>query len=138
MSGEKNIMKTEYTKFKKNVILADAMVTKSLQIKISGKKEIAKFVKDCRNKFTKTDYKAMYKIKLKGESDKFIIEPEEMKFKDFKGIMEDAEPKNIKQIQVTFYHNILPELPSEDVEILCKMLKKTCERYDAKVRQIFY
>ncbi len=131
-------MKTEYTKFKKNDILADAYVTKALQIKITGKKEIAKFVKDTRDKFNKVDYKAMYRIRIKGENDKFDIEPEEMKFKEFKAIMKDAEPKNIKQLQVTFYYDVFPELKEDEIEVLCKMLKKICERYSAKVRKILY
>lgn len=131
-------MKTEYMKFKKNTILSNAMTTKALQIKITGKKEISKFVKDSVNKFTKTDYKAIYKIKIKGGDNKFIVDPEEMKFKEYKGIMKEVDPKNISQIQVTYFHDIFHELSYDEIEVLCKMLKKTCERYDAKIRQIFY
>lgn len=131
-------MKTEYAKFKKNDILGDAYVTKALQIKITGKKEIAKFVKDARERFNKVDYKAMYKIKIKGENDKLVIESEDMKFKDFKAIMKDADPKNIKQLQITFYYDVFPELKEDEIEVLCKMLKKICARYDAKVRKILY
>ena len=131
-------MKTEYTKFKKGDFIEEAFTTKSIQMKIFDSKSITKFVKDVNEKFNKTDYKSMDKIKIKGEKDVFTIQTKEMKFKEFKEIMKEANPKNIKQIQITFFNNILQELDEDDLSVIAKVLKKNCERYNAKTRRVLY
>lgn len=133
-------MKTEYTKFKKGMFIEEAFTTKSIQMKISDNKAIARFMDDVVNKFTKTDYKAMDKIKIKGKDKKevFEINTKDMKFKEFKGVMKEANAKNINQIQITFFNNILQELEDDQLRVVAKVLKKNCERYDAKTRRVLY
>lgn len=131
-------MKTEYVKFKKGDFIEEAFTTKAIQMRINDSKSITKFTKDVVEKFKKTDYKAMDKIKIKGEKDVFTIDTREIKFKDFKGIMKDANPKNIKQIQITFFNNMLQDLDEDDLTVLAKVLKKNCERYNAKTRRVLY
>lgn len=131
-------MKTEYTKFKKGDFVDEAFTTKSIQMRINDSKSIVKFTKDVVEKFKKTDYKSMDKIKIKGEKDTLTVDTKEMKFKDFKEIMKEANPKNIKQIQITFFNNMLQDLDEDDLMIIAKVLKKNCDRYNAKTRRVLY
>lgn len=133
-------MKTEYTKFKKGIFVEEAFTTKAIQMKISDNKAITRFMDDVANKFSKTDYKAMDKIKIKGKDKKevFEVNTNDVKFKEFKAIMKDANAKNVNQIQITFFNNVLQELDDDQLRVVAKVLKKNCERYDAKTRRILY
>lgn len=127
-----------FRKFKKSEFLNNYMFIQKVIIRIDDQKMIQKFKDTVLEDMTKKEFTIYDKIILVSntEQKEFCeFKCKKTKFKKFKEVLKEADMKNVGYIDIIMVSGgMCQELDEDDAEVVSKIIKKTCKRYDALVK----
>lgn len=126
---------SKFVKFKKNDFADKANFLKKLVIAFDGEENLTKFKEDVLDDMSKKEFRIFDKIIIFGkEGESFIVKPKKDKFKEFKKTISEADMKKVDHVEIHLLKNVAPDLDCDDIQVLTKIIKKICKKYNGLVK----